>query len=175
MMTKPLFLSYTNGKEPYLTLARKLGEDIKTLYAGDFYHLEVKGPGNNVDFFAEVNSLLYPYIARALNEQKPVVFLDCDNGLVKSIDTLFEVDFDIAAVFRYAQINEWGRQDYCAGFVALNNRDPALIKKFWIEWTYKTAFWKRCDIKKFPQALKDDGWLASARCRQSEFVSETGS
>jgi len=164
---RPLFLTYSNGKEPYLTLANKLGEDVKTLYAGDFYHLEVKGPGNNMDFFAEVNGLLYPYIAKAFSEQRPVVMLDCDNGLVKSVETLFEMDFDIAAVFRYPQINEWGRQDYCSGLIVLNNRDPALIKKFWIEWTYKIAFWKQCDTGKFPQALKDGGWLASWFADQS--------
>ena len=158
---KPLFLTYTNGKEPYLTLARKLGEDIKTLYAGEFYHLEVKGPGNNTDFFVEVNSLLYPYVSRALSEQRPVVMLDCDNGLVKSIDTLFEADFDVAAVFRYAQMQETGRQDYCSGLVALNSVRPAIVKKFWVEWTYRTAFYKRGTTIGFPQALKDSGWLES--------------
>lgn len=158
---KPLFLTYTNGKEPYLTLARKLEEDIKTLYAGDFYHLQVKGPGNNVDFFVEVNSLLYPYISRALNEQKPVVMLDSDNGLVKSIDALFEVDFDVAAVFRYAQMQKSGRQDYCAGLVALNNRRPAVIKKFWVEWTYRTAFYKQGITEEFHPILKKEGWLTS--------------
>jgi len=158
---KPLFLTYSNGKEPYLTLANKLGEDIKTLYAGDFYHLEVRGPGNNVDFFAEVNSLIYPYIARGLNEQKPIVILDCDNGLVKSIDALFEADFDIAAVFRYAQMQESGRQDYCSGLVALNNRRVAVVKRFWIEWIYRTAFYQRGSTKGFPRTLKNDGWLES--------------
>lgn len=158
---KPLFLTYSNGKEPYLSLAHKLGENIKTLYAGDFYHLEVKGPGRNMDFFVEVNSLLYPYISRTLNEQKPIVMLDCDNGLVKNIDALFEADFDVAAVFRYAQMQETGRQDYCSGLVALNSRRPAVVKKFWVEWIYRTAFNERGLPKGFPSSLKEDGWLES--------------
>jgi len=158
---KPLFLTYTNGKEPYLTLARKLRKDIKTLYAGDFYHLKVKSPGNNVDFFVEVNSLLYPYVSRALNEQRPIVFLDCDNGLVKSIDSLFEADFDVAAVYRYAQMQKTGRQDYCAGLVAINNKRVDVVKKFWVEWIYRTAFYKRGLPKGFPPILKQEGWLES--------------
>ena len=156
---KPLFLTYTNGKEPYLTLAHKLGEDIRTLDAGDFYHIQIKGSGYNTDFFVEANGLLYPYINRALSEQKPIVVLDCDNGLVKSIDALFEADFDVAAVFRYAQMQESGRQDYCSGLVALNNKRPDVIKKFWVEWIYRTAFYKKGSMEGFPQALKDDGWL----------------
>lgn len=160
-MMKPLFLTYSNGEEPYLTLARKLGEEVRTLYAGDFYHLEVKGLGNNVDFFVEANGLLYPYVARALAEGKPVVILDCDNGLVKSIDFLFEIDFDVAAVFRYPQMQETGRQDYCSGLVALNNRRIDAVKKFWFDWIYKTAFYKRGSPKAFPSSLKRDGWLES--------------
>ena len=159
-MTKPLFLTYTNGKEPYTTLADRLGKEIFNLDAGDFCHIRVDGPGNNMDFFAEVNGLLYPHITKALNS-RPVVMLDCDNGLEKPMNHLFETDWDVAAVFRYPQRNEWGRQDYCAGLVVLNNRDPALVKKFWIEWTYRTAFWKQGNREKFPQALRDDGWLVS--------------
>jgi len=157
---KPLFLTYTDKREPYLTLARKLGEDIKTLYAGDFYHLQVKGPGNNMNFYAEVNGLLYPYISNALNS-RPVVFLDSDHGLVKSIDRLFETDWDIAAVYRHAQLFDWGRQDYCGGLIALNNKRPNIVKNFWIEWTYKTNIWKQHDPTRFPKTLKDDGWLES--------------
>lgn len=163
---KPLFLTYSNGKEPYVTLANKLGEEISNLDAGDFYHLEIKGPGNNVDFFAEANGLLYSYISKAINFQ-PVIVLDCDNGLKRPIDHLFNKDWDIAAAFRFAQIKEWGRQDYCSGLVALNNRRPAVIKKFWIEWTYKTAFWKQSNVKEFPQVLRDDGWLISWYTDQS--------
>ena len=160
-MMKPLFLTYSTGKEPFLTLANKLEKDIKTLYAGDFYHLVVNGPVNNMDFFVEANGLLYPYITQALSEEKPVVVLDVDNGLVKSIDALFETDFDVAAVFRYPQMQETGRQDYNSGFVALNNRRPAVVKKFWVEWTYKTAFYKRGSAKAFPSTLKQYGWLES--------------
>jgi len=163
---KPLFLTYSNGKEPYITLANKLGEEIRDLDAGDFYHLEIKGPGGNVDFFAEANGLLYSYVSRAINS-RPVIVLDCDNGLEKPVDSLFETDWDIAVAFRFAQIKEWGRQDYCSGLVALNNKRPAIIKKFWIEWTYKIAFWKQCDTKEFPQTLKDDGWLVSWYTDQS--------
>lgn len=163
---KPLFLTYSNGREPYLTLAQKLGGEIAKLDAGDFRHIQVNGPGNNMDFFAEANGLLYPYIAKAIN-QRPVVVLDCDNGLERPIDHLFEMDWDIGVVFRYAQTKEWGRQDYCSGLIALNNKRPALIKKFWIEWTYKTAFWKQCDTEEFPQTLRDDGWLVSWYADQS--------
>jgi len=160
-MMKPLFLTYSTGKEPFLTLANKLGEDIKTLYAGDFYHLQIKGPGNNMDFFVEANGLLYPHISQALREEKPVVILDVDNGLVKSIDSLFEKDFDVAAVFRYPQMQETGRQDYCSGLVALNNRRPAAVKKFWVEWTHRTAFYKQGSMKLFPSTLAKYGWLES--------------
>ncbi len=161
MRQAPLFLTYSNGKEPYLTLAGKLGEEIKTLYAGDFYHLQIKGPGNNLDFFVEANGLLYPYISKALSEEKPVVVLDVDNGLVKSIDALFEADFDVAAVYRYPQMQETGRQDYCSGLVVLNNRSPAAVKKFWVDWTYRTAFYKGGLPTGFPSGLKEDGWLES--------------
>lgn len=160
-MNKPLFLTYSTGQEPFLTLANKLGEDIKTLYAGDFYHLIIDGPGNNVDFFVEANGLLYPYISQALREEKSVVILDVDNGLVKSIDALFEADFDVAAVFRYPQMQETGRQDYCSGLIALNNRRPDVVKKFWVEWTYKTAFYKKGSTKLFPPTLAKYGWLES--------------
>ncbi len=160
-MMKPLFLTYSTGKEPFLTLANKLREDIKTLYAGDFYHLVINGPGNNMDFFVEANGLLCPYISKALSEGKPVVVLDVDNGLVKSIDALFEADFDVAAVFRYPQMQETGRQDYCSGLVALNNKRPAVVKNFWVDWTYKTAFYKQGSTKLFPSTLAKYGWLES--------------
>lgn len=160
MTMSPLFITYTNGKEPYVTFADKLKEEIYVLDAGDFYHLRVSGPGNNMDFFAEVNGLLYSLISKAIT-LRPIIVLDCDNGLTKPIGSLFKKDWDIAAVYRYPQRNEYGRQDYCSGFVALNNRNPALIKKFWIEWTYETLFWGQCDKDKFPQALKDDGWFPS--------------
>jgi len=163
---KPLFLTYSNRKEPFLTLANKLGEEIEDANAGDFYHIQVEDPGNNMDFFAEVNGLLYSYITKAINS-RPVIVVDCDNGLKSRINHLFETDWDVAAVFRFAQTKEWGRQDYCSGLVALNNRRPNVVKKFWIEWTYKTAFWKQCDTKEFPQTLKDDGWLVSWYADQS--------
>lgn len=158
---KPLFLTYTNEREPYLTLANKLGKDVRDLEAGDFFHLKVKGPGNNMNFYAEVNGLLYAYISDAINSQ-PVVFIDSDHRLVKPIDHLFEKeDWDIAVVFRFAQIFDWGRQDYCAGMIALNNKRPNVIKNFWIEWTYRTTASKKHDSLRFPKALKDDGWLES--------------
>lgn len=156
---KPVFLTYSNGGETSMALVRELEKEIRDLDAGEFYHLEVSGPGNNVDFFVEANCLLYPYITKALNEERPIIVLDDDNGLVKSIDALFDVDFDVAAVFRYAQMQESGRQDYCSGLVALNYKRPDVIIKFWVEWIYRTAFYRKGVREGFPQALKDDGWL----------------
>ena len=154
---KPLFLTYSTPGEPYITLAGKLEEDIRRLDAGDFQLVKINPPGNNANFYTAVACLLYPYITGTINSQ-PIVVLDCDNGLEKSIDHLFRTDWDIAAVFRWAQLREFGRQDYCGGLVALNNKRPDIIRKFWIEWIYKTEFWEKIDSKEFPQTLKDDGW-----------------
>jgi len=52
---KPLFLTYSNGQEPYLTLARKLGEDVSCLNGGEFCNVKINGPGHNLDFFDETN------------------------------------------------------------------------------------------------------------------------
>ncbi len=158
MRQAPLFLTYSNGSEDSLALVRKLEMEIRGLKAGDFYHLRVKGPGDGTDFFVEANGLLYPFIANALCDQRPIVVLDCDNGVVEKIDALFKMDFDVAAVFRYAQMQESGRQDYCSGFVALNHKRPAAIKKFWFEWIYRTAFYRQGVTEGFPSALKEEGW-----------------
>lgn len=61
---KPLFLTYSNGREPYLTLARKLGEDVSRLNVDAFCNVKINGPGHNLDFFVEAYGLLYPYIAK---------------------------------------------------------------------------------------------------------------
>lgn len=158
---KPLFLTYSNGREPYLTLAHKLSEEVSRLNVGEFRHVRVDGPGNNLDFFVEANSLLYPHLSWALNAGRAVVVLDCDNGVVRGIEALFKADFDIGAVYRYAQLKETGRQDYCSGLIALNALRPALVKRFWIEWTHRIAFYKQCSTEGFPRALKEDGWLES--------------
>ena len=157
---KPLFLIYSNRAEPYLTMAREMGVQVRDLNAGDLRHVIVDGPGDNMDFFAEANGLLYPYVSEAI-KTRPIILTDCDAALIKPLDHLFETDWDIAAAFRFAQRNGCGRQDYGSGFVALNNRRPALIKEFWIEWTYRIAFWQRCKERSSPQGLIDEGWLDS--------------
>lgn len=165
---KPLFLVYSNRAEPYSTMARELGKQIKNLDAGDFYHVFIEGPGNNMNFFAEANGLLYPHVSKAIMT-RPVILTDCDVALIKPLDNLFETDWDIAAAFRWAQRRSSGRHDYGSGFIALNNRRPTVIKKFWIEWTYIIAFWRQCNEKPSPQALIDDGWLDSWFSDQGAF------
>ena len=157
---KPLFLIYSNKAEPYLTLARQLDKQVRELEAGDLCHIIVEGPGGGMDFFAEANGLLYSYISKAI-AMRPIILTDCDAALIKPLDHLFETDWDIAAAFRFAQRNGCGRQDYGSGFIALNNRRPTLIKKFWIEWTCMIAFWQQCKEKPSPQSLLDEGWLDS--------------
>lgn len=154
---KSLFLTYSTLSEPYLTLAKKLGEDIRKNNAGDFQLVKINHPGGSANFYTVVACLLYSYIIRAIN-LRPVIVLDCDHSLEKPADHLFEADWDIGVVFRFPQLKECGRQDYCGGLVALNNRRPNIIRKFWIEWINKTEFWEKIDSKEFPKALKNDGW-----------------
>jgi len=163
---KPLFLIYSNRAEPFLTLARQLKEQVRDLDAGDICHVIVEGPGEGMDFFAEANGLLYPYISKAI-AIRPIILTDCDAALIKPLDHLFETDWDIAAAFRLAQRNGCGRQDYGSGFVALNNRRATVIKKFWIEWTYRIAFWQQCKMKPAPRSLTDEGWFNSWFADQS--------
>ena len=163
---KPLFLIYSNRKEPYLMLARQLEEQVRNLDAGDICHIIIEGPGEGMDFFAEANGLLYAYVFRAI-KMRPIILTDCDAILKKPLDHLFKTDWDIAAAFRFAQRNGCGRQDYGSGFVALNNRRPTLIKKFWIEWTYRIAFWQQCKMRPAPQSLIDEGWFDSWFADQS--------
>lgn len=165
---KPLFLIYSNRAEPYLTMARELGEQVKNLGAGDLHHVIVDGPGNGMDFFAEANGLMYSHVSEAI-KTRPIILTDCDAVLLKPLGHLFETDWDIAAAFRFAQRNGCGRQDYGSGFIALNNKRPALIKKFWFEWTYRIAFWQQCEERSSPQPLIDDGWLDSWFSDQSAF------
>lgn len=154
---KPLFLTYSTPREPYITLAKKLEADIKSLDAGSFQLVKINPPGNNANFYTVTACLLFPHITRAINS-RPLIVLDCDNGIEKPLVDLFEKDWDIAAVFRWPQLREFGRQDYCGGLIALNNKRPDVIRKFWIEWMYKTEFWEKIDSKEFPKTLKDDGW-----------------
>ena len=165
---KPLFLIYSNRAEPYLTMAHELGIQIRDLGAGALRYVIIEGPGNDMDFFAEANGLLYPHVSEAI-KVRPVILTDCDAVLIKPLDHLFGTDWDIAAAFRFAQRNNCGRQDYGSGFIALNNKRPTLIKKFWIEWTYRIAFWQRCEERPSPQPLVEEGWLDSWFSDQSAF------
>jgi len=157
---KPLFLTFLTFKEPFLTLAYKLKEDIERLDAGDFQVVQVTYPGGDANFYVVSCCLLYSYITREINT-RPIVMLDCDNELKKPINHLFEADFDIATVFRFAQMRTSGRQDYCGGLIALNNKRPDIIRKFWIEWINKTALWEEKDLERFPDSLRFDGWNRS--------------
>lgn len=163
---KPLFLVHSNDREPYSILARKLGDSIKRFYAGDFQLVKVRPPGEDLDFFTVSACLLYSYIIKAIN-LRPVIALDCDNELVKPLSNFFESDWDIAACYRGKRKNENGRQDYNGGMVALNNKRPDVIRRFWIEWIDKSELWENPDHRFWPKTLWLDGWRPSWYNKQS--------
>lgn len=136
-MTKPLYLTYTNGAEPWYDMAKKLCEQIKNLDAGNSFNLCLDEPGLGRSFFPEVFVRLYPKITQAI-EMRPVIVLDADHKLRKPIIGVFSGDWDIAAVYRGILITDHGRQDYNAGFVMLNNRRPNVIRRFFFEWMYRS-------------------------------------
>lgn len=162
---KPLFLTISNNREPYLTLAKKLGENIERLGAGDFQLIEVNFPGGNPDFFTVATCLTYSYIIKAINT-RPIIVLDCDNELKKPLPNIFETDWDVAACYRYSQSDECGRNDYNGGLVALNNKRPDIIRKFWVEWINKAELWTKPDSVFFAETLRIDGWRPSWLAKQ---------
>lgn len=163
---KPLFLTFSNSKELYLTLAKKLGESIKKFDAGDFQSITVHPPGGNIDFFTTSACLVYSYIIKAIT-LRPLIVLDCDHELKKSLPSIFEADWDIAVNYRSPQSNENGRQDYNGGLVALNNKRPDVIRSFWVEWIDKAELWEKPDLSFFPETLKIEGWKQSWFSKQS--------
>jgi hypothetical protein len=156
-MMKPLYLTYTNGAEPYMRMAQRLCHQVAELEAGDCFHLCLDEPGQNRSFHAEAYVGLYPKITESIGF-RPVIVLDADNELWKPIVDLFEGEWDIATVYRSQCLNKYGRQDYCSGFIALNNRRPNIVRKFWFEWIYRISVAKQwpgiC-----PSAQVQKGWL----------------
>jgi len=163
---RPLFLTFSNPREPYLTLAKELEKSIKRFDAGDFQLIKVNFPGKNADFFTVSACLLYSYIIKAINS-RPIIVLDCDNELKKPLPNIFEADWDVAVCYRGRHCNENGRQDYNAGLVALNNKRPDIIRRFWVEWINKAELWGKPDFRFFPETLKIDGWKQSWFNKQS--------
>lgn len=156
---KPLFITYTNLREPYLGLAKNLEKTIKRFDAGNFRLVKISLPGSNANFFTISACLLYSYIIKAIN-LGPLIILDCDNELRKPLPDFFESDWDVAVCYRGQRSNSMGRQDYNSGLVALNNKRPDVIRKFWVEWINRIellekTFWF------FPETLKADGWKPS--------------
>lgn len=169
---KPLFLTVSNLREPYLTLAKKLGESIEKLDAGDFQLIKVNFPGGNADFFTISTCLTYSYIIRAIN-MRPIIVLDGDNELKKPLPNIFKTDWDVAACYRYPQSNECGRNDYNGGLVALNNKRPDVIRKFFVEWINKAELWKKPDSMFSLEILRIDGWRQgwfSKQCSLNQII-----
>ena len=163
---KPLFITFTNLREPYLSLAKNLGETIKRFDAGDFRHIKVYPLGDNRDFFTTSDCLVYSYIIKEINS-RPLIILDCDNGLQRALPDIFEADWDIGACYRGPRRNHNGRQDYNGGLVALNNKRPDIIRKFWVEWINTGELWKKSDTRFWPETLEADGWRQSWYNKQS--------
>lgn len=164
---KPLFLVYSNDREPYSTLARRLEENIRKFGAGDFQLVKARPPGEDADFFTVSACLMYSYIIRMIN-RRPLIVLDCDNELKKPLpDDMFNGDWDVAACYRKRIILTNGRQDYNAGMVALNNKRPDIIRKFCVEWINRMELWEKPDIRMCAETLRVDGWRPSWYNKQS--------
>ena len=69
--------------------------------------------------------------------------------------------------YRGPRRNSNGRQDYNGGLVALNNKRPDVVRKFWIDWINTGELWERVDNKFWPDTLKADGWKQSWYSKQS--------
>jgi len=153
---KPLYLTYTSGAKPWYSMAENLCCQIKELDAGDCFHLCLSEPGRGRSFFPEVYASLYPKITKAI-DSRPVIVLDADHKLRKPIIDIFSGDWDIAAVYRCLAVTNYGRHDYNAGMVLLNNRRPNIIRKFWFEWIYRIVAHNY--KQKNPQdSLEKQGW-----------------
>jgi hypothetical protein len=162
MMRLPLYMTYSTDTEPYLGYARRLESQVRDLRAGHFHHALIVRQGNGMDFFADVQGVLYRTLTEWI-DSAPVIFLDCDLELRKPIVGLFEGAWDVAAVYRghLFRNNMSGRQDYSSAFVAMNCRRPNAIRRFWLEWTSRIISWPVCYPDKVPAALIKRGWLAS--------------
>jgi len=156
---KPLYLTYTNGVDPWYRMAKKLCMQIKALDAGAYFNLCLNEPGCRRSFLPEVFVRLYPKITQAI-DSCPVIVLDADHELKKPIAEVFLENWDIAAVYRRLTITDYGRQDYNAGFVMLNNQRPSVIRKFWFEWMYRTIIWD-CYRGNPHWSLEKQGWMSA--------------
>lgn len=161
-MRTTLYMTYSTDNEPYLGYARRLGDQINALKAGQFHHLRAMRHGNGMDFFADVQGILYHALTEWI-DANPVIFLDCDLELRKPILDLFDGDWDIAAVYRGHRCleNHSGRQDFSSAFVAMNCKRPNLIRGFWLKWINKMMSWPVLYPEKVPKSIVEQGWLAS--------------
>jgi len=154
---KPLFMTYSNEAQPFLRMAQDLCHQVDKLDAGDCYHLCINEPGANRNWYAECYTRFYEIFEKEIDD-RPIIILDADHILCRSIIEIFESDWDVAAVYRKRCVTEFGRQDYCAGLVMFNNKRPDVVRKFYLEWLEKMK--ARPPVPGYcPATLKNAGWL----------------
>lgn len=59
-----------------------------------------------------------------------IFYLDCDCILVERFDHLFEIDFDVAVIYRYRHDKNGGPQDCLGGFLLFSGRRPNVEDRF---------------------------------------------
>jgi len=153
---KPLYITYSNGVQPYLRMAEEICRKVTELDAGDCMHICLTKPEEEKNFNIAMYSKIFAEAERVIAD-RPVIILDADHVLLKPIIKVFEGEWDIGAVYRRRCLNEYGRHDFCSGLVLLNNRRLDCITRFCHDWL--TSMSSRSPSPGFcPKGLRGQGW-----------------
>lgn len=164
---KPLYVTSSNGVQPFHRMATELYHRVKELDAGDCIYFCQPEPEDEKLFEVAMYTKILAKAVEVIDE-RPVIALDSDHVLLRPIIEVFSAEWDVAAVYRKRCQNDYGRQDYSSGIVMLNNKRPGIIRQFCSEWLRKMRAWPIvpgwC-----PTALKEAGWADSWWADQSAF------
>lgn len=153
---KPMYITYSNGVQPYLRMAEEICNKVIELDAGDATHIRLTQPGEEKNFNIAMYSEIFTEVEKVIAD-RPVIILDADHVLLKPIIEVFEGDWDIAAVYRSRSLDKYGRHDYCSGLVLLNNQRLDCITRFCHDWL--TSMSSRPPSPGFcPKGLRNQGW-----------------